>query len=439
VWLDIDHMDRHRTLTFDPERFADPRALVAALRELDLATVAIVDPGVAVAEGYELYESGRAAEHFVLDAASNPARGRVWPGVCAFPDYTREATRSWWAGEVERFASIGLAGLWCDMNEPSVFRTPSKTLPLDARHRGLGGGTHARFHNVYGQLMAEATRAGLARALGGDAPFVLTRASHLGGARFAATWTGDNQATWADLRAAIPMVLSLGLCGQPFCGPDLGGFDGDPSPELFARWFDLGAYLPFARGHSERTACRKEPWAFGAEIERCVRAALERRMRLAPLWLELARESARTGLPIVRPIFFADPGDPALRAIDDEFLLGDDLLVAPIVVEGARERELYLPRTPGGGWYEFPDGRDLIPPGLVRARAALGETPVYARAGALVLTSAGGATMRYALAAARTVHVFAELDPVRSRALERAAAARAEAERAEVVWHRPRG
>jgi alpha-glucosidase len=386
LWLDIDYMDRHRVFTWNREAFPDPAALTSELHAQDFRAVAIVDPGVVADRKDPTCAEGLAGEHFVQAArGKKPARGRVWPGMCHFPDFTRAETRAWWAGRIERFVrDAGLDGIWNDMNEPSVFRVPSKTLAGGARHRGLGGGTHERFHNLYGQLMASASREGLAAARPERRPFVLTRANHLSGARFAATWTGDNQSRWEDLAWAIPMVLNLGLSGQPFSGPDIGGFFGNPSEELFVRWFELGAYLPFCRGHGEKSSCRKEPWAFGPRAEAHVRAALERRMRLLPHLYTLFHEASRTGFPVARPLFFADPADPRLRAIDDAFLLGDALLVAPIVSEGAVRRTVVLPRTPGG-WFAFPEGGRRIEDAAIEVSAPLGTTPIFARAGSIVV------------------------------------------------------
>lgn len=385
LWLDIDYMHEMRSFTWDTTRFPDPAALTRELGEQGFRCVAILDPGLAVDPDYEPCASGLAGEHFVLTANGEPARGRVWPGVCHFPDFTRRETRDWWAGLVERFVrDSGIAGLWNDMNEPALFRTPLKTLPDDARHRGFGGASHARVHNLYGQLTSQATRDGLGRARADERTFVLTRASHLATAQFAAAWTGDNQSTWQDLAWSIPMVLSLGLCGQPFSGPDLGGFDGDPEPELYARWFELGAYLPFARGHSEKHACRKEPWSFGPEIETAVRAALERRMRLLPYLYTLFHAASSSGAPLARPLFFADPEDRALRNVDDAFLLGDALLVAPVIERGARARSVPLPRARGGAWYAFPDGCERLAPGTALVSAPIGTTPVFARAGSII-------------------------------------------------------
>jgi len=384
LWLDIQHMDRHRPFTFDPVRFPDPEGMLGKLRELGFRTVAIVDPGLPADPTYPPNEEGLAQGHFVRDAQGHPVRGRVWPGVCHFPDFTRAQTRAWWAGLVERFARRGLDGIWNDMNEPSVFRVPTRTLPESALHAGddvLPAGDHARYHNLYGELMARATREGLERAFPDRRPFVLTRAGHLGTARYAATWTGDNQATWEDLRLAIPMVLSLGLCGQPFSGPDLGGFDGEPEPELFARWFELGALLPLARGHSHRDACRKEPWSFGPEVEARVRRALELRLELLPVLY-----TAFLGRPPVRPVFFITPTDPRLRAIDDAFLIGLNLLVAPIVEPGTDRRRVVLPRC---GWYAFHGDGALLEDPDVEVTASPGEPPLFARAGSILPVTRG--------------------------------------------------
>jgi alpha-glucosidase len=415
VWLDIDHMERLRAFTWDPRTFSDPAALCAGLREHGFRAVAILDPGLAADPSYAPTAEALEAGHLVLAADRKaPATGRVWPGLCHFPDFTREPTRRWWGERAARFASVGLAGLWVDMNEPSVFRAPGKTLALDARHKGLGGGTHRRFHNVYGHWMARATREGLERARPKERAFVLTRSAHLATARHAAQWTGDNQASWKDLAWSVPMVLNLGLSGQPFCGPDLGGFDGDPSGELFARWFELGAFLPFARGHAEKHSCRKEPWAFGAEIENVVRRALHTRMTLLPYLYTLFHAAHARGTPIARPVFFADPRDARLRAIDDQFLLGDALLVAPVVTPGARERSVVLPR--GAQWYRFDARAGVETADHALVDAPLGRTPVFARAGSIVTLCGGGEHTEAAWASERLLFAFPETREGRGRA-----------------------
>ena len=384
LWLDIDYMDRFRVFTTNPQTFADVGALSDELRARGFRSVAILDPGVAVDS--ELAQEGLAQDLFVKNAAGAPAVGKVWPGECHFPDFTAARTREWWSEHVREFlARTRLDGLWNDMNEPAVTDGVEKTLPSDCVHEGTdgSGGTHARWHNLYGHLMVQASREGLLRAHPERRPFVLTRANHLGGAALAATWTGDNRATWDHLRWSLAMVLNLGLSGQPFSGPDVGGFSDNPDRELFARWFELGALLPFFRGHAEKDSRRKEPWAFDEETEARVRTSIERRMKLLPTLYTLFRVASESGEPIARPLFFADPTDAALRTLDDAFLLGEDLLVAPIVHERAHERTVLFPRHPGG-WYPFPAGGAPI---LERERvvaAPLGTLPLFARAGAIL-------------------------------------------------------
>ncbi len=337
IWFDIDYMDGFRCFTFDSEAFPDPARVNRKLHDSGFKTVWMIDPGLKVDEDYEVYRDGAAGGHYVQDKSGREYHGVVWPGDCAFPDYTRAETRAWWAGLYKDFLAHGIDGVWNDMNEPAVFHAmqvinlSSKTMPSSNIHRAdeeLGGqGSHARYHNIYGMQMARATRDGIQAARPDRRPFVLTRANHLGGQRYAATWTGDNESDWRHLRWSITMALNLGVSGQPFAGPDIGGFNGDASAELFARWMGIGALLPFARGHSIKESVDHEPWSFGRETERACRLALERRYRLLPYFYTLFREAHDTGMPVVRPLFFADPTDTRLRAVDDAFLLGGDVLV----------------------------------------------------------------------------------------------------------------
>ncbi len=331
LWYDIDYMDEFRSFTWHPRGFSDPVALHRELAAQGFHTVAILDPGLKKDAGYFAYEQGTKGDHWVKTASGEPYVGKVWPGECVFPDFTRAATRRWWAGLVAEFMAGRLDGLWNDMNEPAVFETPTKTMPETNRHDAdpeLGGpGYHSRYHNVYGALMARASRDGALLAHPDRRPFVLSRAGYLGSHRWAATWTGDNRATWEHLRLSVPMTLSLGLSGQPFAGPDLGGFIGSPDAVLFSRWIGVGALFPFARGHSEKGSARREPWSFGPAVEATGRRAIETRYRLMPYLYTLFEEAARTGLPVMRPTFFADPRDLTLRAEQQSFLLGADLLV----------------------------------------------------------------------------------------------------------------
>lgn len=389
IWMDIDYMDGYRVFTFDDEQFPDPAGLNAWLDGLGFSNVWMIDPGVKKEEGYAVYDSGTEHDVWTRNAAGGVYNGEVWPGVCVFPDYFRADVRSWWSGLYGEFMAYGIDGVWNDMNEPAVFNVSSKTMPEDNIHKAddaLGGvGTHARYHNVYGMMMIRATREGVLAANPGKRPFVLSRANYIGGHRYGATWTGDNSANWDHLEMSIPMTLNLSLSGQPFCGPDIGGFAYNGDGELFARWFGYGALLPFSRGHTAKGNIDKEPWAFGPEVEATCRQALERRYRLMPYLYTQFWVSSQTGLPIAAPAFFADPADPALRSEDDSFLLGEDLLVVARVTPEA-DRVAVLPRAVGGvAWagFDFPafdggrDSKDINQPDLyIRPGAIVAAAPV---------------------------------------------------------------
>ncbi|MBX3407313.1 MAG: hypothetical protein KF869_11180 [Phycisphaeraceae bacterium] len=359
IWFDIDYMDGYRVFTFDSSQFPDPKKLNADLGKMGFERIWMIDPGIKAEPGYFVYDQMIARDLAVRTAAGEIYKGEVWPGMCVFPDYTRPDVRAWWAGLYKDFMANGVSGFWNDMNEPAVFNVPSKTMPEDNLHGGgawdYGGtlppGPHLRYHNVYGMFMAKGTFDGILAARPDKRPFVLTRAGYMGSHRYAATWTGDNSAEWDDLEDSISMALNLGLSGQPFSGPDIGGFNGNgPGGEengrLFARWMGVGALLPFARGHTGKGNIDKEPWAFGPEVERTCRLALQRRYRLMPYLYTLFHEASETGLPVARPLFFADPADPALRSEDDAFLLGDDLLVVCRVTP-LGDRAVVMPR---GRW-----------------------------------------------------------------------------------------
>jgi alpha-glucosidase len=357
IWMDIDYMDGYRVFTFDDEQFPDPRELNDYLDSVGFSNVWMIDPGVKAEEGYFVYDSGTAIDVWTKDANGDVFTGEVWPGVCVFPDYLNKDVRTWWSGLYADFMSYGIDGVWNDMNEPAVFNVESKTMPEDNIHHAdeeLGGtGNHGRYHNVYGMQMIRATREGVMAANPGKRPFVLSRANFLGGQRYGATWTGDNSATWEHLDMSIPMTVNLGLSGQPFAGPDIGGFAYNGDGELFGRWMGFGTLFPFARGHTAKGNIDKEPWSFTPEIEATCRRALERRYRLLPYIYTLFYESSQTGALIAMPTFFADPSDPALRSEDDSFLLGDSLLVSAYVTPESDRVPVLPDAIDGVEWAKF--------------------------------------------------------------------------------------
>jgi len=380
IWMDIDYMDGFRCFTVDREGFGDPVALNNDLHRLGFHTVWMIDPGLKTDEWYPVYTDARSGGHLVKTVEGEEYQGKVWPGPCAFPDFTRAETRAWWAGLYREFLSSGIDGVWNDMNEPAVFEAPEKTMPGDNRHEAdaaLGGpGPHTKYHNIYGMQMVRATREGIQAARPEKRPFVLTRANFLGGHRYAATWTGDNRSDWNHLRWSIPMALNLGLSGQAFAGPDIGGFIGNATPELFARFMGIGSLLPFARAHTVKDSVDHEPWSFGPECEDICRIALERRYRLLPYLYTLFADATATGMPVARPLFFADPADPRLRNEDRAFLLGHDVLVRADVEPGGGGVGSAMPP---GVWkrFELTDRTsDQLPELWLRAGAILPVGPV---------------------------------------------------------------
>jgi alpha-glucosidase len=345
IWLDIHYMDNYRIFTFDPKRFPDPKATNDYLHQLHFHSVWMIDPGVAVFPGYSVYDSGKKADVYTKNKDGADFIGKVWPGDCHFPDFTRPETRDWWGGLYKDYIATGIDGVWNDMNEPSVFDQPSGTMPEDNQHRGGGdlpAGPHKEYHNVYGMLMVSATRKGILEARPDVRPFVLTRSNYLGGQRYAATWTGDNNSAMDYLKMSLPMVINLGLSGQPLSGPDIGGYSGDTTPELYGKWIAMEPFYPFSRAHTSVDNPPREPWAQGPEMEKVARTALDRRYRMLPYIYTLAYNASQTGDPIMRPVFFADPKDVALRDEQQAFLFGGDLLVVPKWAED--------PKLPKGIW-----------------------------------------------------------------------------------------
>ena len=332
MWMDIDYMDGYRIFTFNPQTFPDPAALNRDLHIRGFHSAWMIDPGAKVDSTYFVYKSGTANDVWVKTAQGKEFNGDAWPGACAFPDFTQPKTVRWWADLYKDFLDKGVDGVWNDVNEPQISNTPTGTMPEDNKHLGgdkIPAGPHLKYHNVYGYLMVKASREGIMKARPQNRPFILTRSNFLGGQRFAATWTGDNASWESHMTMSVPMILTLGLSGQPFSGADVGGFLFNPDANLFGRWMALGAFYPFSRGHACAGTINKEPWAFGQKVEDVSRMALERRYVLLPYYYTLLHETSETGMPIMRPVFFADPKDTLLRAEEQAFLIGENLLVVP--------------------------------------------------------------------------------------------------------------
>nr|XP_055056776.1 neutral alpha-glucosidase AB isoform X1 [Misgurnus anguillicaudatus] len=344
IWLDIEHTDGKRYFTWDPIKFPQPKEMLQGLMDKRRKLVAIVDPHIKVDSGYKVHNEISSKNLYVKNKDGGDYEGWCWPGNAGYPDFTNPEMRAWWSGmfAYDRYeGSMENQYVWNDMNEPSVFNGPEVTMHKDAVH---GAWEHRDVHNLYGLYVQKATADGLIQRSGGvERPFVLTRAFFAGSQRYGAVWTGDNAAEWGHLKISIPMCLSLGLVGISFCGADVGGFFKHPSTELLVRWYQAGAYQPFFRAHAHLDTPRREPWLFGPENTALIRDAVRQRYALLPYWYQLFYNAHQTGQPVMRPLWVEYPEDVTTFAIEDEYLLGKDLLVHPVTDEGATGVRVYLP------------------------------------------------------------------------------------------------
>jgi len=390
IWMDIDYQDRDRPFTVNAHEFPDLKKLNSDMNAKGVHLIAITDLHVAYLpkQGYAPFDTGSAGNHFVRKADGSLYVAPVWPGPSVFPDFTRAATRNWWGGLYKDFIADGFGGFWNDMNEPAVFDTPTKTMPLDNIHRIdsddflARDATHAEIHNVYGMQNSRATFEGMMRLRPGVRPFVMTRASYAGGQRYALTWTGDNSSTWDHLRLCVEQLINLGLSGFAYSGCDVGGFIGGASPELLTRWYEIAAFTPVFRNHAADEAPRAEPWVDGPEQLAIRRRFIEERYRLMPYLYALAEQNSRTGDPLMRPLFYDYPD--ALKLDCDQaltFSVGHDLvLAAPARPESPRAQAVCLP---AGGWYDYWTGLPVAEHKLT-ITPRLDALPVFVRAGAIL-------------------------------------------------------
>jgi alpha-glucosidase len=384
IYLDIHYMDGYRCFTWDSTRFPNPKKMTSDLARDGFKIVTIIDPGIKYDSSYWVFDSGMRGDHFVKYPDGKYFTGTVWPGECVFPDFTRDATRTWWGSLYAELLDAGIKGFWNDMNEPSVFDTPNKTFPLNVMHDDRGMRTdHRKNHNIYGMQMVRGTYDGVKDLRPNERPFVLTRANYAGGNRYSAAWTGDNISSWEHLEMAIPMCLNLSLSGQPFVGTDIGGFVGSPNGELYTRWLQFGTFTPLMRTHTELGSKDQEPWSYGPEYEAINRKSIELRYKLLPYLYTQFYTAERRGTPIMRPVFYDFPDDQDLYFTSNEFLFGRDILVAPILWEGATKRDV---RLPAGDWYDYWTNEKISGPKYFTTNAPIDRIPIFVRAGAILPT-----------------------------------------------------
>jgi len=378
LWLDIDYMEGYRVFTFDRNSYPDPAKQIHELSSEGGEVVPILDPGVKVDPGYEIYEDGLAKGVFCTTGEGRPYVGFVWPGRTVFPDFSLRETREWWAGYVRRFADTGVSGVWIDMNDPSTGSADYEEMRF-----GRGKLPHQTYHNQYALGMQMATRDGFLLARPNERPFLVSRSGFISTSRFSAVWTGDNASNYVNLAQSIQVSLSLSVSGVPFVGADVGGFGLDCTPELLVAWYKAAFLFPFFRNHSQKGTRRQEPWAMGTQARLIISHYIRLRYKLLPYLYSLFAAQAERGEPILRPLFLEFPAGSRqdLSKIQDQFMAGPAVMQAPLVEEGAEERMVVLPQ---GLWYDPAAGGWTRGERRVRVRGELRTTPLYFREGSIV-------------------------------------------------------
>ncbi|MCC5640065.1 glycoside hydrolase family 31 protein [Nostoc sp. CHAB 5844] len=383
IHLDIDCQVGNRAFTIDPERFPNLAGFTQELAQLGVQFIAILNPGIKYSRHSNLFLEGQILDGFCKLPDGSLVVAPVWPGWCVFPDFTNPKVRSWWSRQYAYLLDVGVAGFWHDMNEPAAFILwGDRSLPKVTQHFMEGrGGDHREAHNVYGLLQAEAAYESLRQYRAEKRPFIVSRAGWAGLGRYAWIWTGDIECSWGALRQTVATVVGLGLSGIPYSGPDIGGFQGNPGGELYLRWFQMATFLTFYRTHAANNVEHRRPWTYGEPYLSIIRSFLQLRYRLLPYFYTLSWETAQKGYPPVRPLFWSNSDNSTLWDVEDAFLLGDALLVCPIVEDGGRSRSVILPP---GTWYNFWDDSAIAGEQQVTLDAPLERIPLLVKAGSIL-------------------------------------------------------
>ena len=378
VHMDIDYMEHYKVFTVNQERFPDLKKLTEDLADMGMRIVTIMDPGVKIEEGYKIYEEGIQNGYFARTPEGGVYENAVWPGDSVFPDFGRKEVRDWWGDNYKVLLDEGVAGIWTDMNEPASFKgeLPADVVFYDEDRKSC----HAEMHNVYGHNMAKATYNGL-KKLTGKRPFVITRACYSGTQKYSIGWTGDNHSLWAHLQMAIPQMCNMGLSGMPFIGTDMGGFGSDSTKELMCRWVQVGAFSPFCRNHAAAGTRQQEPWQFGQEVVDIYKKYLGLRYQLLPYLYDLCKQEEEECIPMMRPLVLHYEKDENVKNLNGQFMLGESLMIAPVVEQGATQKLVYLPE---GTWYDYWTREKLEGGRYIIREAGLDVCPVYVKAGSII-------------------------------------------------------
>jgi alpha-glucosidase len=325
ITLDIHYMDEYKTFTWDKTRFCNPEKLSGKLKDMGFHITVITDPGI------KSETTDNAGDIFIKYIDGRDYEGQVWPGWCKFPDFTNPNAVEWWHEKMKTLLDKGVAGIWNDMNEIATW---GQTMPDNiVFHFGGEKASHLKARNIYGLQMSRASYEGYIKHNKSSTlrPFMLTRSAFSGIQRYAAVWTGDNTADDANMLMGVRMLMSMGITGVAFTGMDVGGFLGEPSPNLYARWMQIGAFIPYMRNHKQINTKSSEPWIYGEEVMEISRNYINLRYRLLPYIYSTFREASLTGMPLMRTLAIKHAFDDTVydKRFENQYYFGDAFMIVP--------------------------------------------------------------------------------------------------------------
>lgn len=378
IYLDIDYMERFKNFTVNKEAFPNFDGMVKDMKEEGIRLIPIIDAGCKIEEGYDVYEEGIEKGYYCNDKEGKPFVAAVWPGKVHFPDFLNSDARLWFGKKYKFLVDKGIDGFWNDMNEPAIFYSEkglkkayekveeSKNKNLDiysffalkdtfmglsnsqadynSFYHNMDGQVikHNDVHNLFGHNMTRAAAEGL-ESIDKNKRFLLfSRASSIGMHRYGGIWTGDNTSLWEHLEMNVKMMPNLNMCGYLYTGADTGGFGGNCTADLMTRWFQFSMFTPLFRNHSAMGTRRQEPFAFGEETENVLRKLIEFRYGLVPYMYSEYMKSANNDTLMFKPLSF-EYNDINSREIEDQILMGDSLMLTPVVKQNTNGRYVYLP------------------------------------------------------------------------------------------------
>lgn len=426
IYLDIDYMERYKDFTINREGFPDFEQLVEEMKEQNIHLVPIIDGGVKIEEGYDVYEEGVENNYFCKDENGENFVIGVWPGRCHFPDMLNDEARRWFGLKYKYLLDKGIDGFWNDMNEPAIFYSERrlkmafekieeyKTMNLDVKtffefkdliasleknpedyrsfyHNYRGQNIrHDRVHNLFGYYMTRSAGEAFEELEPDRRILMFSRSSYIGMHRYGGIWMGDNKSWWSHLLMNLKMLPSLNMCGFLYTGADLGGFGCDATEDLVLRWLALGIFTPLMRNHSADGTRRQEAYAFG-DTERFA-GIIGLRYRLLPyLYSEFMKAALRNEM-YARPLGFVWTDDAAARRVEDQLMIGESVMIAPVYEQNAAGRTVYLPEEMKLVRFNGAEAVEerVLPAGRHYIETSLAEVVIFIRKGHILPLSSGG-------------------------------------------------